>query len=84
MMDKLEVFLSLRYLEHLQYIRNNNPHSAYDMLILNQEHQFGTKQDTVDLTMTTRRRTDLNYWESEYIKKFKQQNLLIEEHKLSN
>ena len=28
----------LRYLEHLQHTRNNNPHSAYAMLILNHEH----------------------------------------------
>jgi hypothetical protein len=45
--------LSLRFLEHLQYIRKNNPHSEYAILILNHEHKFGTKQDTVDLTMTT-------------------------------
>lgn len=34
--------LNLRYFEHIRYIRNNNPHSAYSMLILKHEHQFGT------------------------------------------
>jgi len=54
------------------------------MLISNHEHQFRTKQDNMDLTMTTRRRTDVNCWESEYIKNFQHQNLLIDEHKLGN
>lgn len=68
----------------MQYIRNNNPRSACAMLILNHEHQFGTKQDTVDQAMATRRRKDISCWVSEYIKNFQQQNLLLEEHKLGN
>lgn len=52
--------LCLRFLENLQYIRNNNPHSAHATFMPNHEHKFETKQDIVDLTMIARRGTDIN------------------------
>jgi hypothetical protein len=74
--------LKLRYHGHIQYIKYNNPQSAYAMHIPNHQHQFGAIQDTVDLIMTTQQGTHMNCWESYSIQNYQQQHLLIEEQKL--
>jgi len=39
--------LTERYCEHIRYIRNNNPQSAYAQPILRNQHEYGTITDTV-------------------------------------
>jgi len=41
--------MSLRHKEHIRYIRNNNPISAYAMHILHNRHQFGPADETPKL-----------------------------------
>ena len=41
--------LKTRYHEHVRYIKDNNPHSAYAQHIPNYRHEFGTKQNKMTL-----------------------------------
>jgi hypothetical protein len=41
--------LKLRYQEHTQYNKNNNPQSAYAMHILNNRHEYGPMHNTIEL-----------------------------------
>jgi len=41
--------IGVRFKEHTRYIRSNNPTSAYAAHILNNRHEYGTKEDTLKL-----------------------------------
>jgi len=41
--------LTSRFWEHIRYITNNNPHSAYALHILNCRHEYGNINDTMTL-----------------------------------
>jgi len=38
-----------RHKEHIRYIKNNNPASAYAVHILNNRHEYGTTENTLQL-----------------------------------
>jgi len=38
-----------RFQEHIQYIKNNDPHSAYALHILNCRHEYGNTDNTMTL-----------------------------------
>jgi hypothetical protein len=44
--------IKTRFNKHLRYIKYNNPNSAYTQHILNNRHNFGTMQDTLQLLKT--------------------------------
>jgi len=37
-----------RHKEHIRYIKNNNPASAYAVRILNNRHEYGTTENTLN------------------------------------
>jgi len=41
--------LTQRYREHIRYIRNNDPQSAYTQHIPRNQHEYGTFTDTMTL-----------------------------------
>ena len=41
--------LALRYREHIRYIKNNNPQSAYALHILQNIYKYGSLKDTMSL-----------------------------------
>jgi hypothetical protein len=41
--------LKLQYQEHNQYIKNNNPQSAYAKHILNNKYEYGSMHNTMEL-----------------------------------
>jgi hypothetical protein len=41
--------ITIRYKEHIRYIQTNNPKSAYATHILDNRHEYGTSQDTLQL-----------------------------------
>jgi hypothetical protein len=47
--------LKLRYQEHIQYIRNNNPQSAYALHILNNRHEYGPMHNTMGTFKTDKK-----------------------------
>jgi len=44
--------ISVRYREHIRYIRTNNPQSAYATNILKNRHEFGAQNETLQLIKT--------------------------------
>jgi len=57
--------ISLRH-EHLRYIRNNNPISAYGMHILHNRHQFRPADETLKHLKPCNKGTKMNCWEALY------------------
>jgi len=41
--------MTVRYKEHIRYIRTNNPTSAYAIHILNNRHEYGRADETLKL-----------------------------------
>ena len=59
--------ITLRHKEHLHYIRNNNPTSAYATHILHNRHEFGLAKETLKLLKPCNRGTKMNCWEALYM-----------------
>ena len=71
-----------RHKEHTRYARNNNPISAYALHILNNKHEYGTAEETLELLKPCTKGTRMNCWEALYMQAFYQNNILIEEQSL--
>jgi hypothetical protein len=71
--------ITTRYKEHIRYIRNNNPASAYAVHILNYRHEIGTAENTLQLIKPCRKSSKMNYWENMYIQIYRQYGKLIDE-----
>ena len=52
---------------HQQYIRTNNPKSAYVMHILNNKHKYGPIQITIDSIKSCEKGRKWNCWEHFYL-----------------
>jgi len=59
--------LRTRHQEHIRYIRNNDPKSAYSLHILNQNLEYGPTQDTMKLIKGVEEQTMLLPLEQLYI-----------------
>jgi hypothetical protein len=68
-----------RHKEHLRYIRTNNPISTYALHILNNQHEFGPPQQTLQLLQPCTKGTIMNQWEAFYIQRLHNLGSLIEE-----
>ena len=71
--------ITVRHKEHLWYIRNNNPMSAYAMHILHNRHEFGPAEETLKLLKPCTKSTKMNCWEELYVNMHYKQGLLIPE-----
>jgi hypothetical protein len=71
--------LKLRYQEHTQYIRHNNPHSAYAQHILQNRHEYGPITDTMKLLKSEQNTNMLIPYEQLYIQTYHQVGHLIPE-----
>jgi hypothetical protein len=76
--------LTIRHREHTRYIRTNNPASAYALHILNNRHEYGNPQHTIQLLRTYDGGKLMKGWESFYMQKLQQLDLLIDENKHKN
>jgi hypothetical protein len=56
--------IHVRYKEHIRYIRTNNPKSAYAAHILNNRHEYGTAQETLQLLQNCQKGTRMDCWET--------------------
>ena len=72
-----------RHKEHIRYIKNNNPASAYAIHILNNRHEYGTTENTLQLIKPCRKSSKMNHWENMYIQIYRQNSKLIEEQQVS-
>jgi hypothetical protein len=59
--------ISVRFKEHVRYIRSNNSTSAYATHILENRHEYGTKENTLQLLKACRKRTHMDCWETLFI-----------------
>jgi hypothetical protein len=76
--------INVRYKEHIRYIRTNNPKSTYATRILDNRHEYGTVQDTLQLLQACQKGTRMDCWEALYMQALHQQKVLINEQQVNN
>jgi len=75
--------LKSRFREHIRYIKNNDPRSAYALHILNCRHEYGNIDGTMTLLKQINTPTLLLPYEQMYIQSFYHNNELIPEQHLN-
>jgi hypothetical protein len=83
-LDILERSITVRHKEHIRYVRTNNPISAYALHIMNNKHDYGTTEETLELLKSCHKGTRMNCWETVYMHLFYQNNSLINEQQVSD
>ena len=68
-----------RYQEHIRYIRNNDPQSAYALHILKNQHEYGPMADTMSLLKHEQKTPMLIPYEQLFMQNYHKQGLLIQE-----
>jgi len=76
--------ITVRHKEHLRYIRNNNPTSAYALHILDNRHEFGSAKETLELLNPCRKGTKMNCWEALFMHIHHKQNIMISEQQVTD
>jgi hypothetical protein len=71
--------LRSRFREHIRYIKNNDPRSAYALRILNCRHEYGNINDTMTLPKQTNKPNLLLPYEQIYIQSLYLNNEIIPE-----
>jgi len=71
--------LKQRYQEHIRYIRNNDPQSAFAQHILNNQHEYGTIEEIMKLLKPTNHTSMLIPYELFFIQSHHQHGQLISE-----
>ena len=71
--------LTQRYREHIRYIRNNDPHSAYAQQILMNQYEHGTITDTMTLLKPILKTWLLVPYEQHFIQTYQYNGTLITE-----
>jgi phosphoribulokinase len=71
--------LNLRFQEHVRYIKNNDPRSAYALHILNCRHDYGNINDTMTLLKQINKPSLLLSYEQMYTQILHHNNELIPE-----
>jgi hypothetical protein len=64
--------INLRFKENVRYIRSNNSTSAYAAHILENRHEYGTKENTLQLLKACQKGIRMDCWEGLYIQAFYQ------------
>ena len=76
--------LTTRHREHIRYIKTNNSLSAYAMHILNNIHEYGKPEHTLQLLQLCQKGKLMSYWEALYVQQLQRQQLLIAEQKTND
>jgi hypothetical protein len=71
--------LKLRFQEHIRYIQQNNPPSAYAQHILQNRHEYGPIDHLMTIFKTLNDKTLLNPYEQYFIQTLYQKGQLIPE-----
>ena len=71
--------LKQRYQEHICYIRNDNPQSAYAQHILNNKHKYGSITDTMTLLKPEHKTSMLIPYEQLFIQTYHRNGHLVTE-----
>ena len=65
--------LAVWHRKHIRYIKTNNPLSAYTKHILNNKHNYGNPEYTLQLLQACKKGKIMNSWESLHIQILEQQ-----------
>jgi hypothetical protein len=76
--------INVRYKEHIRYIRTNNPKSAYATHILENRHEYGTRESILQLLQACQKETRMDWWEAFYIQALHQQKVLNTEQQIND
>jgi hypothetical protein len=76
--------INIRYKEHIRYIQTNNPKSAYTTHILDNRHEYGKAEDTLQLLQACQKGSRMDCWETLYIQALHQQKILINEQQIDD
>jgi hypothetical protein len=57
----------MRHRERPRYIKTHNPISAYALHIINNRHDYGNPEQTMQLLNAYSKGKEVNFWESFYI-----------------
>ena len=76
--------ITIRHKEHLSYIRNNNPTSAYALHILDNRHEFGPEEEILKLLKPCTKGTRMNCWEALFMHIHYKYNILISEQQVTD
>jgi hypothetical protein len=68
--------LGIRHKEHTKYIKTNNPVSVYALHILNNKHEYGNIEQTIELLNPCNKGVKINIWESFFIHILQKQNFV--------
>jgi len=69
----------IRYKEHIIYIKTNNPQSAYALHILNNRHEYGPQEETIQMVKACKKGKHMNCLEAMYIQEYHKRSLLVTE-----
>jgi len=79
------ISIIVRHTEQVvQYIWTNNPTSAYALYILNNKHDYGTTEETLELLKPSHKYTRMNCWKTFYRQLFHQHSTLINEQQVND
>jgi len=71
--------IGTRFKEHIRYIRSNNSTSAYAAHILENRHEYGPKEKTLQLLKPCRKGKHMDCWEALYMQVLRHKQVLIDE-----
>jgi hypothetical protein len=71
--------ISTRFKEHLRYICTNNPKSAFALHILDNNHQYNSMEESLQLVTPCNKGNRLHLLENLYIQQFHNMGLLMAE-----
>jgi hypothetical protein len=75
--------ITTRHKEHIRYIKNYNPASAYAVHILNNRHEYGTTENKLQLINPCRESIKMNHWGNMFIQIYRQHSKLIEDQQVN-
>jgi len=76
--------IGIRFKEHMRYIRSNNSTSAYAAHILDNRHEYGTKEGTLKLLKKCQKGKHMDCWEALYMQTFHQKRVLVNEQQMGD
>ena len=69
----------VRHCEHTRYMKSNNPLSSYAMHILNNQHEYGNPEYTLQLLQPCQKGKFMNCWKSLSLPTMQQKHLIDEQ-----
>jgi hypothetical protein len=76
--------IGVRFKEHIRYMKSNNSTSAYATHILENRHEYGTKENKLQLLKACQKGRHMDCWEALYIQVLRQKKVSIYEQKVSD